>query len=123
MNKKKVFAVVGASNNPKKYGNKVFFSLKESGKIVYPVNPKTKFIGKDKSYKKISNLPEKPTMVIMVVKPEITKKIVKECSKEGIKEVWMQPGSESEDAIDFCKKQGIKVINNACVIINEKVKK
>jgi len=119
-NKKEIFAVIGVSENPEKYGNKVFFSLKESGKKVYPINPKYDFIESERCYKKISDLPEKPTTVITVIKPEVTRKIVKECLEEGIKKVWLQPGSESEEAINFCKENGIKVITNACIMVNQK---
>lgn len=116
----KIFAVVGVSQNPEKYGSKVFFFLKEDKKIVYPINPKTNFIGEYKCYKKISDLPKKPNIVITVVKPEITKEIVKECLKLGVEQVWMQPGSESKEAISFCKKNGIKSIVNTCIMITKK---
>ena len=55
-----------------------------------------------------------------MVHPEITEKILEEVKKLGIKKVWMQPGSESEKAIEYCEKNGIDLIHNACVIIQNR---
>jgi len=120
LDRKNVFAVVGASRNPEKYGYKVHRDLKEAGYKVYPVNPNADEILGDKCYPKLESLPVKPDVVNLVVPPRITEEVVKECKSLGIEKVWMQPGSESEKAVKFCKENGIEVVYGVCVMIERR---
>lgn len=122
LDKKNVFAVVGVSKEPEKYGHEIYFDLKNAGYKVYPINPNAKMISNDKCYLNLRNLPEKPDVVDIVVPPKITEKIVKECKDLDIKMVWMQPGSESKKAIAYCQNHGIKVLYDTCVMIERKKK-
>jgi len=123
LNKNNIFAIVGVSINPNKWGWKVYKNLKSSGFNVYPINPKHKKINNDTCYPDLKSMPKKPDVVITIVKPEITENIVKECKDLGIKKVWMQPGSESEKSIDLCKKNNIKIVSKSCFVINNLNKK
>jgi predicted CoA-binding protein len=117
LNKKNVFAVVGASRDPRKYGYQVYKNLKNARYEVYPVNPNAKEILGDKCYPSLENLPIKPDVVDVVVPPKVTEHIVETCKKLGITKVWMQPGSESEKAIEFCEKNDVDVVHSVCVMI------
>lgn len=116
LDRKNIFAVVGASREKKKYGYKIYEVILNAGCKVYPVNPNTKEIDGNKCYASLSSLPKKPDVVIAVVPPKITEKIVEEVAKLKIKKVWMQPGSESEKAIELCKKNRIEVIAKMCFV-------
>ena len=115
-----IFAVVGASRDPEKYGYRVYRDLKEAGYRVYPVNPNADEILGDKCYPNLRELPVIPDVVNTVVPPRVTEKIVKTCKDLGIKKVWMQPGSESEEAIKFCEENGIEVIHGVCIMIKRR---
>ncbi len=84
-----------------------------------PINPKETEILGLKSYSSISNYNEKIDVVVFVVPPSITENILKEVLDLGIKNVWMQPGSESEKAIVFCNKNNINLIQNACIMLSK----
>ena len=120
LDKGNIFAVVGASRNPTKYGHQVYRDLKEAGYEVYPVNPNAEEVLGDKCYPGIESLPVKPDVVDVVVSPKVTEKIVKTCRRLGIGKVWMQPGSESKRAINFCIDNDINVIHTVCVMIELK---
>jgi len=120
LNKKNVFAVVGASRDPRKYGYQVYNDLKNAGYEVYAVNPNAEEILGDKFYPNLENLPAKPDVVDVVVPPKITEQIVEACKKLGITKVWMQPGSESETAIKFCEENGIDVVHGVCVMVERR---
>jgi len=122
LNKRNIFAVVGASRDPEKYGYQVYKDLKEAGYRVYPVNPNADKILGNKCYPSLGDLPTKPDVVDVVVPPKVTEKIVKTCKKLGITKVWMQPGSESETAIKFCSENGIDVVHDRCVMIERRKK-
>lgn len=113
---KNVFAVVGASKDPEKYGHRVYKDLRSAGLNVYPVNPNAEEILGDKCYPSIEALPVKPDVVDVVVSPKITEETVKTCWKLGITKVWMQPGSESQAAINFCNENGMEVIYGICIM-------
>ncbi len=117
LNKKNIFAVVGASRDPQKYGYQVYKDLKNAGYEVYPVNPNADEILGDKCYPSLENLPKKPDVVDVVVPPKVTEQLVETCKKLGITKVWMQPGSESEKAIKFCEENSIQVVHGVCVMI------
>lgn len=118
LNKSNRMAVVGASREKEKFGYKIYAVLKKQGFVVYPINPKADSIDGDKCYASLSDLPEKPDVVITVVPPKITEQVVVEAARLGIKKIWMQPGSESEKAIAFCKEKGMEVIANVCFIVD-----
>ena len=120
LNKRNVFAVVGASRDPEKYGHQVYKDLKSAGYEVYPVNPKTEEILGDRCYANIKELPRKPDVVDFVVPPGITERILEICIKLGVMRVWLQPGSESEKAIKFCQDHGIKVVHGVCVMVQRR---
>lgn len=120
LDKKNMIAVVGASGNPEKYGHQVYKDLKTAGYRVYPVNPNAKEILGDKVYPDLKSLPAKPDVVNIVVPPEVTEEIVKTCKELGITTVWMQPGSESEEAIKFCEANGIDVIYGVCIMVERR---
>ena len=120
LDKRNVFAVIGVSNNKEKYGNKVYFDLKHAGYTVFPVNPNSSSILGERCYPSLKSLPVLPDVVDIVVPPKITDETVKECKELGIGKVWMQPGSESEDAIRFCRETGIKVLYSVCVMLERR---
>jgi len=120
LNKRNVFAVVGASRDPEKYGHQVYKDLKSAGYEVYPVNPTAEEILGDRCYANIKELPRKPDVVDFVVPPGITEKILDTCLKLGVIRVWLQPGSESEKAIKFCQDHGIKVVHGVCVMVQRR---
>jgi hypothetical protein len=106
LNKNFVYAVVGASNNHEKYGYKVV-----------PINPHEQKILNLKVYENLSEVPFKIDVVIFVVPPNITEKILEEVKRLQIKNVWMQPGSESQKAIKFCEDNNLNYVANSCIMI------
>ena len=117
----RVWAVVGASTDSTKYGNRIFRDLREAGYTVYGVNPRGGEIEGQELYPSLSDLPEKPAVVDTVVPPAITEEIVRQCAELGLTRVWMQPGSESQAAIQFCQEHGVRVVHHACAMVRKRV--
>ena len=115
--KDKTYAIIGASNNPEKYGYIVLQDLKDSGFNVIPINPHEEKILGLKVYKTVLDYPENIDIAVIIVQPEVTEQVVKQVKEKGIKIVWMQPGSESEGAIQFCKDNGMEVKNDDCIML------
>jgi len=115
---KKSFAVIGATNNPEKFGNQIFKHLKNHGYEVYPVNPKLEQLEGVKCYPNLTDIPEKVDVVDFVVPPEVTEVILKDCKRLGLNRIWLQPGSESKAAIDYCQENNMKVVHDVCVMMS-----
>ena len=116
--KEQTFAVVGVSSDPEKWGAKIYLTMKARGYEVYPINPKYEEVFGDRCYSGVSELPVKPDVVITVVPPKVTLHILKECLKAGVKKVWMQPGSESDDAVKFCHENNMTCMHSQCFVVD-----
>ncbi len=114
----KKWAVVGASPKKEKYGYKVFKTLVGRGFTVYPVHVAAKEIDGFKVYPNINSLPEIPEAVVLIIPPEKTLSVLNDMVKLNIHNVWFQPGSESEEAIEFCKKNDINFVSKACLMMD-----
>jgi len=114
----KKFAVVGATDNSEKYGNEIFKNLRSRGYEVYPVNPRLTEIEGDKCYPRLTDIPVKVDVVDFVVPPAVTEEILKECKRLGLDRIWLQPGSESQAAIDFCHENNLKAVHDVCVMLS-----
>lgn len=116
MLKQKVWAVVGASIHPDKYGYKLYKKLKDHGYRVYPVNPGYDMVDGDKCYPSLSELPEKPDVIDMVVNPRIGHGIIEEATSLEIPYIWLQPGTHDPSIIQQLEEKGIAYVKN-CVLV------
>ena len=69
-------------------------------------------------YQNLNALPEKVDGVLIVVPPKETEQILKDAESAGIRNVWMQQGSESDAAIQFCKDHEIREVHGECILID-----
>ena len=101
----KRFAVVGASQDRSKYGNKVLRVYQQNRYEVVPVNPKADEVEGLKTYPDLSSIPGTIDGVSIITPPAVTERVVQEAIQKGIKHIWMQPGAESEAAVQRPKKR------------------
>jgi predicted CoA-binding protein len=110
-------AIAGASRDSKKFGYIVYRDLKSKGYHVVGINPNAAEIDGDKCFATLADLPTPVGGVICLTKPAVTEQIVRQAAVAGIRRVWMQQGSESAAAIEFCKQNGISVISGECIMM------
>ncbi len=114
-------AVVGATDNPMKYGSVIYRDLKRKGYPVYPVNPNRTEVDGDKAYPSLDKLPESPTIVNIVVPPSVTIRVLKKSLELGLKNVWLQPGAESPESLAFLQEHGFNYLANACIMVESRL--
>jgi uncharacterized protein len=113
-------AVAGVSRTKENAANLIYRKLRTEGYKVFAINPNATIVEGDTCYPNLTAIPLKPSGVVIVTKPEVTNRIVKECAELGIKNVWMHKGidsktaSVSEEAVKFCSEHGITVIPGGC---------
>ncbi|GHT04368.1 CoA-binding protein [Endomicrobiia bacterium] len=117
MDRNKLIAIVGVSENPDKTGFKIFTDLLRAGFKVAAVGIRGGAIAGKRVYKSLKDLPAKPDMILTVVPPAGTDKTVDDAIDLGIKEIWMQPGSQSETAVQRAKAVGMKVTESGCFML------
>ena len=114
--KQKSVAVIGASNDRSKYGNKAVRAYLLNGFRVYPVNPKEETIEGLKAYRSILEIPEEVDRATLYVPPNVGLKVIEEIAEKGVKELYFNPGSESDELVEKARKLGLNPIL-ACSIL------
>ena len=112
----KTVAIIGASNDQNKFGNKAVRGFVQRGYKVFPVNPNEKEVEGLTAYKRITDLPVRPEMVTIYVPPAVTLKLLPEIAEKGCDELWLNPGSESEEVMAEAERLGLNTIQ-ACSIL------
>ena len=120
-NKNNLIALVGASNDPKKYGNKILLDLVSKGYNVIPINSKEDTIAGTKSYKNILDLKEPPSIINFVVPPSVGLQITKELVENNYDNFWYQPGAESEEISSFLNKNKRNFIDDTCIMVETRL--
>jgi predicted CoA-binding protein len=111
-------AVTGVSRYPAKFGHRIFHFLRNAGYDVLAVNPNSDCIEDAPCYATLTDIPERPEAIVTVTQPWITTGTVKEAIRLGIPNVWMQPGSESREAIAAAKEAGLGLVyGGPCVMV------
>ena len=112
------WAVVGASANRAKYGNRVLRAYLQTGREVYAVNPKETSIEGVACFPSLRDLPVPVGGVSVITQPGVTERIVEDLPACGASFVWMQPGAESRRAVARATELGLTVIaGGPCALV------
>lgn len=112
------FAVIGASEDPSKFGHRVFASYLRHGRTVYPINPRASTILGQAVYPDLASLPEPVEAVSIITPPAVTERVMDEVIAAGVKHVWMQPGADSPAAVRKAREAGLSVIyGGPCLLV------
>ncbi|NTW87390.1 MAG: CoA-binding protein [Holophagaceae bacterium] len=112
------FAVVGASVDRSKYGNKVLRCYQQHGRTVHPINPRADTVEGLKAYPTLAALPAPVPAISVITPPAITEQVVRDAAAAGVQHIWMQPGAESDAAIKAAEELGLSVIaGGPCLLV------
>jgi predicted CoA-binding protein len=110
--------VVGASTDREKYGNKVLRCYLQTGRRAIPVNPKAAEVEGIAAVPSVAELPDDVKSISVITPPSVTERVVEAAARRGIENVWMQPGAESQAAVELCQRNGINVIGDGtCILV------
>lgn len=115
--KDNLIALIGASNDKNKYGNKILLDLLAKNYNVVPINHKEDSIAGLKAYSKVQDLPSRPSIINFVVPPEVGLNITKELVEEGYNHFWYQPGAESENLTNLLTQEDKDFIDDKCIMV------
>ena len=112
----KTVAVIGASNDRHKFGNKAVRAFQQQGYTVYPVNPNETEVEGLTTFKSILDLPVRPEMVTVYVPPQVLLKLLPDIAAKGCDELWLNPGTESDGVLAEAERLRLNTIQ-ACSIL------
>lgn len=112
----KTVAVVGASSNREKFGNKALRAFQAEGYRVFPVNPTETMVEGLPAYRSVLDIPDTVELVTVYVPPEVTLQLLGEFEQKGVAEIWINPGAEDDEVIAEARRRGLNAIF-ACSII------
>ncbi|MCR4438703.1 MAG: CoA-binding protein [bacterium] len=113
---RKVYALMGASQDILKYSYELFHTLLQAGYKVYPVNPRYQAIDGRRCYGSLAELPEKPEVVIAALAPANTERALEQAVALGIELVWIPPGSSSDQVLQKARTLGLTVLHGVCPV-------
>lgn len=113
----KNIAVIGVSRSKSGFGLAVYEHLKENNYNVYAVNRKGGFCGNIKLYNSLFEIGQKIDGIVTVIPPSETEIIVQEAFDLGIENIWMQLGSDSQNAVEFCESKKMNFIKKECIMM------
>ena len=112
----KVVAVVGASSDRRKFGNKAVRAVQAQGHRVIPINPNEAQVEGLRTYASVLDVPESIDMATVYVQPDIALRLLDDFEKKGIPEIWINPGAESDELLTEARRRKLNVIA-ACSIV------
>ncbi len=112
----RVVAVIGASNNRSKFGNRAVRAYREQGYTVVPINPHETEVEGLETFASVLDVPGPIDMASFYVQPDIGEQVIGEVARKGIAEVWLNPGAESDALIARARALNIQPIV-ACSIV------
>jgi predicted CoA-binding protein len=112
----KIVAVIGASSDRRKFGNRALRAFRRQGFTVLAINPNEAEVEGQKTYASVLDFPGSIDMASFYVPPEIGERVIEEVARKGIPEVWLNPGAESDSLIARAKALEVEPIV-ACSVL------
>lgn len=112
----KTVAVIGASSDRAKFGNKALRAFRAEGYRVIPINPNEREVEGIPTYASVLDVPDQIDMATVYVQPEIGFRLLPEFEQKQIKEIWVNPGAEDDALITEARRRKLNVIF-ACSIV------
>ena len=112
----KTVAVVGASSDRRKFGNKALRAFQADGHRVMPINPHEAAVEGLRAYASVLDVPDPIDMATVYVPPEVGVTLLAEFERKRIPEIWINPGAESTDMMAEAARRKLNMIY-ACSII------
>jgi predicted CoA-binding protein len=109
-------AVIGASSDRRKFGNKAVRALRDAGYEVVPINPHEQTVEGLQAYASVLDVPGAIDLASLYVRPEVGERVIEEIARKGIPEVWVNPGAESRRLISRARELNVRTIEQCSII-------
>lgn len=112
----KTVAVIGASSNRAKFGNKALRAFEKQGYTVIPINPTEAEVEGHRAYKSVLDVPDAIDLATIYVPAPVGVKVMDDLAKKGVPEVWLNPGADDRTVVEKAKSLGLKTVQHCSII-------
>jgi predicted CoA-binding protein len=112
----KIVAIIGASSNRGKFGNKALRAFANKGYTVVPINPTETEVEGHRAYASVMDVPGPIDMATLYVPGTIGVRVMDDLAKKGIPEVWLNPGADDRQVVDKARALGLKTVIHCSII-------
>src|SRR6476469_9013644 len=112
----KTVAIIGASSNRSKFGNKALRAFQNQGYTVLAINPNETEVEGHRTYASVLDVPGPIDMATVYVPGDVGVRVLDELAAKGIPEVWLNPGFDEDEFVARARALGLKTVQ-ACSII------
>lgn len=112
----KTVAVIGASSNRAKFGNKALRAFERQGFRVLAINPNESEVEGHKTYASVLDVPDAIDIATVYVPAGVGVRVMDDLAKKGVPEVWLNPGADDDAVVARARELGLKTVI-ACSII------
>ena len=112
----KTVAVIGASSDRRKFGNKALRAFQAQGHTVIPINPNEREVEGIPTYPSVLDVPGAIDMATVYVPADIGQRLLADFEQKQIPEIWINPGAESDELLAEARRRKLKIVE-ACSII------
>src|ERR1700687_711964 len=106
----KTGAVIGASSNRDKFGNKALRAFERQGYIVIPIHPSETEVEGHKAYASVLDVPHPVDIATVYVPPRAGVTVMDQLARKGVSEVWLNPGADSAEVVARARELGLNPI-------------
>lgn len=110
-------AIIGVSENKRKFGNMAYFELKKRNIQIIPVHKELQIFDNQKCYNSIAQLPSEVKAAVLITKSDTIESLLTECSENGITHVWIQQGAEPDNMKEIIEKYTLNIIYKECILM------
>ena len=112
----KTVAVIGASSNREKFGNKALRAFAQRGYTVIPINPTEAEVEGHRAFRSVLDVPGAIDLATLYVPPPIGVRVIDDLAKKGVPEVWLNPGADDRPVVDKAQSLGLKTVRHCSII-------
>ena len=112
----KSVAVIGASSNREKFGNKALRAFAQRGYTVFPINPTESEVEGHRAYKSVLDVPDTIDLATFYVPAAVGVRVMDDVAKKGVAEVWLNPGADDRQVVDKAHELGLKTVRQCSII-------
>ena len=112
----KTVAVIGASSNREKFGNKALRAFAQRGYTVIPINPIETEVEGYRAFRSVLDVPGAIDLATIYVPPPVGVRVMDDLAKKGVPEVWLNPGADDRSVVDKAQALGLKTVRHCSII-------
>lgn len=110
-------AVIGASRDRSKFGNKAVRAYRKAGYEVFPIHPTEREIEGLPAFRSLLDVPAgQLDRVSIYLPPAVSRPLLEEMAQRPAGEVWFNPGADAPDVVERARQLGMNAVTGCSIV-------